>query len=100
MTAQPTARHRAPSGTGYENPGRWRASGFWAQVGVLTARSLRTAFGDRRLISRVDDHNRYYELELAPGADAQEVLRRVVATGATIQRFELVLPASPAGGRS
>jgi ABC-2 type transport system ATP-binding protein len=48
--------------------------------------------GDRRLISRVDDHNRYYEVELAPGADAQEVLRRVVATGAAIQRFELVLP--------
>jgi ABC-2 type transport system ATP-binding protein len=47
---------------------------------------------DRRLISRVDDNNRYYELELAPGADAQEVLRRVVATGAAIQRFELVLP--------
>ena len=48
--------------------------------------------GDRRLITRVDDNNRYYELELAPGADAQEVLRRVVATGAAIQRFELVLP--------
>ena len=48
--------------------------------------------GDRSLISRVDDNNRYYELELAPGADAQEVLRRVVATGAAIQRFELVLP--------
>jgi ABC-2 type transport system ATP-binding protein len=47
---------------------------------------------DRRLITRVDDHNRSYELELAPGADAQEVLRRVVATGAAIQRFELVLP--------
>jgi ABC-type uncharacterized transport system ATPase subunit len=47
---------------------------------------------DRRLISRVDDNNRYYELELAAGADAQEVLRRVVATGAAIQRFELVLP--------
>ena len=47
---------------------------------------------DRRLISRVDDNNRYYELELAPGADAQEVLRRVVATGAAILRFELVLP--------
>jgi len=48
--------------------------------------------GDRRLIARVDDNNRYYELELAPGADAQEVLRRVVGTGAAIQRFELVLP--------
>jgi ABC-2 type transport system ATP-binding protein len=48
--------------------------------------------GDRNLIARVDDNNRYYELELAPGADAQELLRRVVATGAAIQRFELVLP--------
>ena len=47
---------------------------------------------DRRLIARVDDNNRNYELELAPGADPQEVLRRVVATGAEIQRFELVLP--------
>jgi ABC-2 type transport system ATP-binding protein len=48
--------------------------------------------GDRHLIARVDDHNRYYEIELAPGADAQEVLRRVVETGAAVQRFELVLP--------
>jgi ABC-2 type transport system ATP-binding protein len=48
--------------------------------------------GDRRLVARVDDHNRYFELELAPGADAQELLRRVVDTGAAIQRFELVLP--------
>jgi ABC-2 type transport system ATP-binding protein len=47
---------------------------------------------DRALVERVDDHNRYLELELAPGADAQEVLRRVVATGAAVQRFELVLP--------
>jgi ABC-2 type transport system ATP-binding protein len=47
---------------------------------------------DRSLVSRVDDQNRYYELELAPGADPQEILRRVVATGATVNRFELVLP--------
>src|SRR5215213_7502326 len=47
---------------------------------------------DRRLVTRVDDHNRYYELELAEGADPQEVLRRIVATGAAVQRFELVLP--------
>src|SRR5215218_1116242 len=47
---------------------------------------------DRRLVTRVDDHNRYYELELAEGADPQEVLRRVVGTGAAVQRFELVLP--------
>jgi ABC-2 type transport system ATP-binding protein len=55
-------------------------------------RLVAPVLADRRLISRVDDNNRFYELELAPGADAQDVLRRVVATGAAIQRFELVLP--------
>ncbi|MEC3982759.1 ABC transporter permease [Amycolatopsis sp. H20-H5] len=50
MTAQPTARHRATSRTGYENPALWRAGGFRSQVRVLAARSLRTAFGDRRLV--------------------------------------------------
>jgi ABC-2 type transport system ATP-binding protein len=47
---------------------------------------------DRRLVSRADDQNRFYEIELAPGADPQELLRRVMQTGASIQRFELVLP--------
>jgi ABC-2 type transport system ATP-binding protein len=47
---------------------------------------------DRSLVSRVDAQNRYYELELAPGADPQEILRRVVASGASVNRFELVLP--------
>ena len=55
-------------------------------------RLVAPVLADRRLISRVDDNNRFYEIELAPGADAQEVLRRVVATGAEVQRFELVLP--------
>jgi ABC-2 type transport system ATP-binding protein len=47
---------------------------------------------DRALVSRVDDQNRFYEIQLAGGADAQVLLRRVVETGATIQRFELVQP--------
>jgi len=48
--------------------------------------------GDRTLIARVDDHNRYYELELAPGGDPQVLLRRVIDTGVPVTRFELVLP--------
>ena len=48
--------------------------------------------GDRTLIARVDDHNRYFELELAPGADPQVLLRCVIDTGVPITRFELVLP--------
>jgi ABC-2 type transport system ATP-binding protein len=47
---------------------------------------------DRELVTRVDDSHRYFEIELAEGADPQELLRRVVATGASIERFELVQP--------
>ena len=47
---------------------------------------------DRTLVRRADDQNRFYEIELATGADPQALLRRVVATGAPVQRFELVQP--------
>ena len=47
---------------------------------------------DRSLVARADDQNRFYEIQLAAGANAQELLRRVVETGAPIQRFELVQP--------
>jgi ABC-2 type transport system ATP-binding protein len=47
---------------------------------------------DRSLVARVDDQNRFYEVNLAAGADPQQLLRRVVESGATIQRFELVQP--------
>jgi ABC-2 type transport system ATP-binding protein len=54
--------------------------------------SIAGVLSDRALVRRVDDQNRYYEIELAPAADPQELLRRVMQTGAPIQRFELVLP--------
>jgi ABC-2 type transport system ATP-binding protein len=54
--------------------------------------SIAHVLADRTLVSRADDQNRFYEIELAPGASPQELLRRVVATGAPIQRFELVQP--------
>jgi ABC-2 type transport system ATP-binding protein len=47
---------------------------------------------DRSLVARVDDQNRFYEINLASGADPQLLLRRVMETGAPIQRFELVQP--------
>jgi ABC-2 type transport system ATP-binding protein len=47
---------------------------------------------DRSLVSRVDDQNRFYEINLAPGADPQQLLRRVMEAGAPISRFELVQP--------
>ena len=47
---------------------------------------------DRSLVERMDDSSRYFEIELAPGADAQLLLRRLVAAGAAIERFERVQP--------
>ena len=47
---------------------------------------------DPALVRRYDDRNRTFEVELAPGADSQLLLRRLLATGVTIERFELVQP--------
>ncbi|MBI2408746.1 MAG: ATP-binding cassette domain-containing protein [Gemmatimonadetes bacterium] len=48
--------------------------------------------GDRSLISRMDDNNRYFELEMAPGGDPQLLLHRLIGAGALVQRFELIQP--------
>ena len=47
---------------------------------------------DRTLVDRVDDHNRYFEIEMAAGADPQQLLTRVLAAGARVNRFERVQP--------
>jgi ABC-2 type transport system ATP-binding protein len=47
---------------------------------------------DRALVARADDQNRYFEIELAPGARPQQLLQRLVAAGADVERFELVRP--------
>ncbi len=48
--------------------------------------------GDRSLVARMDDSSRFFEIELAPGGDAQLLLRRLVEAGAQIERFERVQP--------
>ena len=68
------------------------------QGGLHVALALESGDGvsavlqDKTLVKRVDDSNRYFEIELAEGADPQALLRRIVATGARVQRFELVQP--------
>jgi len=47
---------------------------------------------DRNLIAKANDYGQYAELELAPGADAQEILRRLVGAGVRLSRFEQVEP--------
>ena len=49
-------------------------------------------FADRSLVERVDDSNRFFEVELQPGADAQQLLRAIVGSGAAVKRFELIQP--------
>lgn len=53
---------------------------------------VKAVLANRQLIARVDDSNRYLELELADGATAPDVLRSLVNAGAMIERFELVRP--------
>src|SRR3954466_2500605 len=43
---------------------------------------------DKSLISRLDDNNHYVDIELAPSADPQVLLRRLIAADAQIERFE------------
>jgi ABC-2 type transport system ATP-binding protein len=47
---------------------------------------------DPALVQHFDNSNRTFEVELARDADPQELLRRVVASGAAVERFELVQP--------
>lgn len=47
---------------------------------------------DPTLVRRINDGNRLIEAELAPEASLQALLSRLVASGASIERFELVRP--------
>src|SRR5688572_22414151 len=61
-------------------------------LGGSSGNGVGAVLADRRLISRLDDSNRYFEIELVPDADPQVLLRRLLDAGASIQRFELVRP--------
>ena len=54
--------------------------------------AVATVLADRSLVTRADDSNRFFELELAPGAQSQQLLRRLVEAGAAIRRFERMQP--------
>jgi len=61
-------------------------------LGGSSANGVGEVLNDRRLVARLDDSNRFFELELTTGADPQLLLRRLLEAGASIQRFELVRP--------
>jgi ABC-2 type transport system ATP-binding protein len=49
-------------------------------------------FADRRLVAKSDGTAQFAELELTPNADAQEILKALVGSGARLSRFELAEP--------
>jgi ABC-2 type transport system ATP-binding protein len=51
-----------------------------------------TILSDPKIVAKADNQNRFFECELVPGADPQELLRRLVQAGASIERFELIQP--------
>ena len=55
-------------------------------------RGVEAVLADTRLVGNVDNQNRYFEIELAEGATPRELLKQLVAAGASIERFELVQP--------
>jgi ABC-2 type transport system ATP-binding protein len=61
-------------------------------LGGSSANGVGAVLNDRRLVARLDDSNRFFEIEVATGADPQLLLRRLMEAGASIQRFELVRP--------
>ena len=54
--------------------------------------SVASILRDHSLVKRADDSNRFFEIEMAPGADPQALLRRIIESGASVQRFEMIQP--------
>ncbi|MCU0634253.1 MAG: ATP-binding cassette domain-containing protein [Gemmatimonadaceae bacterium] len=56
------------------------------------APAVDAVLADRALVASMDDQNRFLEIVLADGAEAQQLLVALVAAGAPIERFERVRP--------
>jgi ABC-2 type transport system ATP-binding protein len=54
--------------------------------------SVAAVLRDPRVVARLDDSHRTFEIELAPGADPQTLLAQLIGAGARITRFELTQP--------
>jgi ABC-2 type transport system ATP-binding protein len=61
-------------------------------LSIEARNGVASIFEDRSLVRHVNDSNRYLEVELAEGADPQELLRRVMESGSPVHRFELIQP--------
>jgi ABC-2 type transport system ATP-binding protein len=67
-------------------------SGFGRNAVALRHAGGDEALEDEALVASVERHSDHVEALLAPGADPQELLRRLLGAGARVERFELVEP--------
>ena len=58
----------------------------------IAANGIGAVLHDTSLVSKLDENNNYFEIELTEAADPQVLLHRLIEAGANIQRFELVRP--------
>ena len=67
-------------------------SSFGRNSVALRAEGGGEALEDKSLVAKVESHSDEVEVLLAEGADAQTLLRRLLAAGAAVTKFELVEP--------
>jgi ABC-2 type transport system ATP-binding protein len=67
-------------------------SSFGRRAVALRAEGAESVLAEGRLVAGLKPFGDYVEVELAAGADAQELLGRLVESGARITRFEQVEP--------
>ncbi len=66
--------------------------GFGRNSVALRAEGGDGVLDDRQMVAKIEHHSDEIEVLLTEGADAQELLRRLVAAGARVTKFELVEP--------
>ena len=67
-------------------------SSFGRNAVALRFEGGNSVLDDRSIVASVERHSDETEALLAPGADAQELLRRLLSAGASVSKFELVEP--------
>jgi ABC-2 type transport system ATP-binding protein len=67
-------------------------AGFGRNAVALRAEGGQSVLGERSVVASVKNFGDYQEVLLVDGADAQDLLRRLVESGARVTRFEQVEP--------
>src|SRR5688572_10540693 len=66
--------------------------GFGRNAVALRVAGAEQVLADERLVSKIEQHSDGVEALLAEGADAQELLKKRMAAGLVIEKFEMIEP--------